>query len=153
MKAVIEYPKYMYHKTKDAVIVKDELEVEALGKEWVNKPFHKAKLVEASPKHLDVRPDTTDTIEEMKELNKTIKELSNNIDELEKTNIELVETVKTASEEIESLEAENLVLVEEIKVLKTVDKDETTVGETKETTAKKTTKKAKKVKEGEKVFK
>lgn len=38
-----QYPKWKYHATKDAVIVKDEAEEKALGKGWKDSPAEFAK--------------------------------------------------------------------------------------------------------------
>jgi len=35
---MIEFPKFKYHETKDAVVVKDADEEKALGTEWANSP-------------------------------------------------------------------------------------------------------------------
>lgn len=35
----MEFPKMMYHRTKDAVIIQNQAEQNALGEEWAEKPF------------------------------------------------------------------------------------------------------------------
>lgn len=38
----IEFPKWVYHKTKDAIIVHTDDEIKALGKGWSEKPVEKS---------------------------------------------------------------------------------------------------------------